>query len=324
MRTLALSSPQPSRTTQRAAIVFSTQRTRPALCASFLLVSGMLGLAQNSTELVDKAPPPIEEALRARIDQYYHAFMEGKFKDAYLLVADDSQDAFLESAKQQYRACETAKIRYSDNFTKAIVVESCKGEWRWHGVATPETYALASSWKIVDGKWLWYYVKPTQISSPFSPTGSIAVPPANATAKDNAGASVVPGDLSAAALGILAKVSLDKMTVHLRTDESSQDVIRVHNAMPGVIQLQVDQLAVPGLTITLGKTELGANQETTVSFNYKLDDPGIACLDCAKKLRGTSTVALHVIPTGQNFAIAVAFGSPVPAQVRQQSPAAKQ
>jgi len=283
----------------------------------------VLGLAQDSTDLLDKAPPPIEEALRARIDQYYRAFMEGKFKDAYLLVADDSQDAFLGSAKQQYKACETAKIRYSDNFTKAIVVESCKGEWRWHGVATPETYPLNSSWKIVDGKWLWYYVKPTQVSSPFSPTGSIAVPPASATA-NGASASVVPGDLSAAALGILAQVSLDKMAVHLRTEESSQDVIHVHNAMPGVIQLQVDQLAVPGLTITLGKTELGANQETTVSFNYKLDDPGIACLDCAKKLRGTSTVALHVMPTGQIFTIAIAFGSPAPAQVRQQNPAAKQ
>ena len=93
--------------------------------------------------------------------------------------------------------------------------------------------------------------------------------------------------------------------------------------MPGVIKLQVDQLAIPGLKITLGKTELAAKDETTVLFDYRLDDPGISCVDCAKKLRGTSTVALRITPTGQTFSIAIVFGPPVPARVQQQSPAAK-
>jgi hypothetical protein len=315
MRIFAFSSLQVSRTTQRAAGAFSFWGTRPALCASLLLVSGLLGLAQDSKEMFDKAPPAIDEALRARVDQYYHAFMEGKFKEAYLLVSEESQDAFLEADKDRYKACETIKIRYSDDFTKAVVIESCKTDWKWHGVITPTTFPITSSWKIVDGKWFWYYVRPTQAPFPFSPTGFITVPPADAADKDNS--SVVPKDLKAAAQGILAQVSLDKMAVRLRPDEASHDVIHIHNGMPGVIKLQLDQLVVPGLTITLGKTELAANQETTVSFDYRLDNPGIACVDCAKKLKGTSTVTLRVIPTGQTFTIAVAFGLP-------QVPAAKQ
>src|SRR5271169_3408696 len=149
---------------------------RTLALTSILLLSGILGLAQNSEQL-DKAPPEVEEALRARVDEYYHAFMEGKFKKAYLLVAEDSADAFLEADKQQYKACETIKIRYSDNFTKATVVESCKGEWKWHGTVTPTTFPVTSSWKIEDGKWCWSYVKPTQVPSPFSPTGFVPIPP---------------------------------------------------------------------------------------------------------------------------------------------------
>jgi hypothetical protein len=275
---------------------------RLLVLSSLLFVSGILGLAQDSDQL-DKAPPPVEEALRARVDEYYHAFMEGKFKKAYLLVANDSQDAFLESDKQQYKACETIKIRFAESFTKATVVESCKGEWRWHGQITPTTFPVTSSWKIEDGKWCWTYMRPTQVPSPFSPTGFVPVPAENAP-KDGVG---VPKDFRAATQSILAKVSVDKLGVRLHPDETSHDVVRVRNGMPGVIKLQMDQLAVPGLKITLGKSELGANEETTVSFDYSLDDPGIACIDCAKKLRGTPTVALHVVPTGQTFTIAVAF-----------------
>ena len=83
--------------------------------------------------MFDKAPPAIDEALRARVGKFYGAFIAGKFKDAYSLVADDSQDKFFELSKDQYKRCEIIKINYSENFTKAAVVTSCKSDWRWHG-----------------------------------------------------------------------------------------------------------------------------------------------------------------------------------------------
>ena len=126
---------------------------RTLVLFSIGLVSGKLVLAQESSDMVDKAPPAVEAALRARIDQYYHAFMAGKYKEAYLLVADDSQDAFLETDKQPYKACETLKIRYSEDFTKAVAVESCRSEWKWHGIVTPTTFPITSNWVVVDGQW---------------------------------------------------------------------------------------------------------------------------------------------------------------------------
>jgi len=294
---------------------------RTLALAALMLVASLLALAQGSADVEDKAPPDVDQALRARVELYYRAFMAGRFKDAYVLVADDSQDAFLESDKQQYKACETIKIRYSDKFTKATVVESCKGEWRWHGVITPTTFPITSSWKIEDGKWVWSYVRPTQVPSPFSPTGFIPVPPSEATAKDAAG---VPKDMRAAAQNILAKVSVDKKTVNLRPDQSSKDAIHVHNGMPGVIKLQMDPLLVPGLKIVIEKSELAANEDAVVSFEYRQDDPA-PCPDCAKKIKAKSYATLHVLPTAQTFYIGVEFGPPsVPMHIHQQTLAPSQ
>jgi hypothetical protein len=270
-----------------------------------LLVCGVLGIAQDSAEQVDKAPPAIDEALRARVDLYYKAFLAGKFKEAYALVADDSQDAFLQADKAQYKVCETIKTRYSDNFTKATVVESCKGDWYFHGAVATRTYSLTTTWKIVDDKWFWFYVRPTQAPNPFSPTGFIPVPSTESVQGDVAH---IPKDMRGAATNILSKITLDKPTVHLLSDQTSKDVIHVHNGMPGVINLAMDQLAIPGLTITIGKSELGANEDTTVTFEYNLDSKEIACVDCAKKIKGTPFAALHVIPTGQIFNISIFFG----------------
>jgi hypothetical protein len=274
-----------------------------------LLVSGFLGLAQTPAEPAEKAPPAVDQALRARVEQYYHAFMEGKFKDAYLLVTEDSQNAFMEADKDQYKACETIKIRYEDKFTKATVVESCKTDWVWHGIRTPTTFPITSNWKIVDGKWFWFYVRPKVMPFPFSPTGFIPIPSEAAMARDAA----IPKDMQKAARNILSEIKLDKEAVNLLPDQTSQDVIHIHNGMPGEIQLQMDKLAIPGLKISLGKSKLEANEDTTLTFEYDLSSSDIACIDCAKKIKGTPFVALHVIPTGQIFNILITFGPKAPA-----------
>lgn len=267
------------------------------------LVFGLAAFGQAPSDLFEKAPPPIDEALRARVTKFYEAQMAGKFRDAYMLVAEDSEDAFLQADKDKYEACETVKIRYADNFTTATVLESCKTYWKWRNQKTLTTLPLTTSWKVEKGEWCWYYTRPKVVPSPFSPTGFIAVP--DESSQKNA--SPVPADIKSAAQNILAKVKVDKQTIHLHGDQSSQDVVHVRNEMPGAISLNLDQLAVPGLKITLGKTQLQANEETTVVFDYRLDDPGIACVDCAKKVTGTPTVQLNVTPTGQHFLLKIMF-----------------
>jgi len=278
-----------------------------------LLLSSLAAFGQANSELFDKAPPPIDEALRSRVNQFYEAQMAGKFRDAYAMVADDSQDAFLEASKQKYKSCEIIKVRYAEKFTEATVVESCKSYWKFEGQSTLASFPLTSTWKVIDGQWYWYFVKPKFVPSPFSPSGFIAVP----DGKDASSVSVLPNDVKSEAKAILAKVSVDKEVVHLGTGQDSEDVIHVSNKMPGSIQLHLEKLDVPGLKMTLGKTQLNANQETTVAFHFHLQAPEAA----SKKVAGTAIVHLDVIPTGQQFALKVVFDS---AQKDQPAPVSKQ
>jgi hypothetical protein len=273
-----------------------------------LLAAGSLMWGQDPAELFDKAPPPIDEALRARVDQFYEAFMAGKFREAYPLVAEDSQDAFMESSKDAYKACETIKIRYSENFTKATVLESCKGEWRWHGQTIPTQMPLTTNWKVVDGKWFWSYMKPTFAPNPFSPTGFVRIPDEKEIAAGSKPAGPqVPVDPRAFARGVLSQVTVEPSLITLQTSESSHAEVRVRNSMPGSISISVDNLPQPGLKITPAKTQLDAKEETVVTFAYRPDDAMISCGECAKRLHATATAYLRIQPTNQVLPVTIVF-----------------
>jgi hypothetical protein len=268
---------------------------------SLLLLCGLTAFGQNPSDLFDKAPPAIDEALRAQVGKFYQAFIAGKFKEAYLLVADDSQDKFFELPKEQYKGCEVIKVNYTENFTKAAVVTSCKSDWRFHGSTVLTTFPLTSNWEVVEGQWLWHYEKPTMVASPFSPTGFVPVP-ADSTPNS---AALVPKDIPAAAQAILAKVTVDKPSVHLRVSEASQDVVHVRNEMAGPVKLKLDQPALAGLTVTVEKTELKAHEETTIAFEWRLDD-------AAKIVDLRKTILLHIEPTRQVFPITILFDNTPP------------
>ena len=275
------------------------------------LIACALAPGQDNSDLFEKAPAPIDEALRARVTQFYSAYTSGKFREAYVLVAEDSQDAFLAASKDTMKSCDILRIKYSDNFTSADVVEGCKGEWVYHGVKTATSFPLTSHWKIIDGQWFWYYVKPTMVPSPFSPTGFIAVPTEPQAAVDPAAKSrpAIPANPMEAARGILSKVRIDKTAIKLRGYETSKDELHVINEMPGQISLSIDPIPFPGLKITPGKTVLQAHEQTTIVFEYRLDDASIECGDCAKRVKSTLTAQVHIQPTGQLFPIAVTFDS---------------
>src|ERR1700691_3384083 len=106
------------------------------------------------------------------------------------------------------------------------------------------------------------------VSSPFAPTGFVPVP-ADSTPNP---AALVPKDIPGAAQSILAKVTVDKVSVRLRSYETSQDVVHVRNDMPGQVRLKLDQPGLAGLQVSVGKTELKAHEETTIVFEWRLDD----------------------------------------------------
>ena len=66
-----------------------------------VLLLGGIALAQEAGNIFEKAPPEVDEALRARITRFYQAFIDGKFRLADALVADDSKDVFFAAEKRR-------------------------------------------------------------------------------------------------------------------------------------------------------------------------------------------------------------------------------
>jgi hypothetical protein len=270
---------------------------------SLLFVVGSLALAQAPSDVFEKAPPAIDEALRARVEAFYQAHVEGKFRVADRYVAEDSKDAFFAADKPRYHGFQISKITYAESFTKATIVTACKTDMFFQGRTFPVTMPAVSHWKIDDGQWFWYYIQPSEMESPF---GSMKAGPEN---QNSSLGAMMPRNFQAVAKELLSKVTMDRLEVSLAQDRSSRQEMHLKNAMIGSIKVTADPTGVPGLTVVPAKSEVGPGEEIAVVVEFNLEDPSILCRECLVHpgVRPPATVNLHVSPTQQEFPIKIVF-----------------
>lgn len=284
------------------------------------LLPGFLAFGQEAASSSDNPPPAaVDQALRARVTQFYSANVTGKWRDAFQVVADDMQNEYLAAPKDTFNRCETTKITYSENFTKATVLETCHGEYRWHNSRIPTTVPLTSTWKYTDGQWYWYYIKPTEVMTPWGVSRpgpeNTASPGASAVSSSVVAVMQNPGLL---AKEILSKINVDKSEMRLLGYENSKDELHVSNAMPGTISFSIESSPLPGFHIKPEKAQVGPNESTPVVFEYNLEEAKKQCGACANLAKPRLLVHLRIQPTGQVFTIRVTFG--ISPQLEKQLP----
>jgi hypothetical protein len=113
------------------------------------------GATSQVQSLPAEPPAGLEEALRERIRPFYQAFVDGRFRKAYEIVADDSKDAFLTEKKPHYDSFEIRKVVFSNDYTRAVVTTEIHTALAFFGVSSPEKSTEDSSWEVVDGQWYW-------------------------------------------------------------------------------------------------------------------------------------------------------------------------
>lgn len=127
------------------------------LQCSFLLAAGACLVAAQSQPAAPAAPPPgVEESLRERVRPFYQAHVDGKYRKAYDVVADENKDAFLTVTKPHYDGFEIQKIVFSDDYTTATVTTEIHTSFAFYGRIAPEKVPVVTYWKAVDGQWYWY------------------------------------------------------------------------------------------------------------------------------------------------------------------------
>ena len=241
----------------------------------------------------------VEQALRTRVEAFYQASVTGKFKQALLLVTDDSVDHYLQKGSSKFDSCETVKITFASDLTSANVLEKCQGEVRFRGLTQHPSFPITSRWKIVDGQWFWYWAEPTEAVTPFGVSKITSDPTRGVTPQVPDGKKV--------ATGMYDSIKLDRATVNLSTSRVSEDTIYLTNGLPGSISLSLPTLNQPGLRIEADKLDVDAGEKVGIVFKYDVNDPAIACMDCLKKLHGPVSAVLRIIPTGQIFPISINF-----------------
>lgn len=265
--------------------------------AGLLFIAGAL-YGQLNTDVLSKAPADVEDALRARVTQFYQYHVDGKFRQAEQLVAEDSKDIFYTSNKPRYFHFKIAGIQYSEHFTKALVTVVCNMIVPMPGFTnTPLDVPTPSRWKLENGQWCWYVDFQALRQTPFGTanpgagigTGTAAPGPVGLPEK-------LPTEQEM--LKLLEQVKADKSQVRLPASAAGSDQVVFRNELTAAVKLVLKAPAVPGLKVSLDRAELKTGEKATLQFRYR---PG--------KTRPAApvTVVISVEPTNQVIPIEVSF-----------------
>ncbi|MCL6544345.1 MAG: hypothetical protein K6T61_03890 [Bryobacteraceae bacterium] len=260
---------------------------------------------QNPAELFEKAPPDIDEALRARINKFYQYHVEGKFRAADALVAEDSKDVFFGADKQRCRSFAITKISYSDNFTRASAMVICDTEMMMPPVGLiPIKMPIRSLWKVENGEWYWYVEPPppgSSLNSMFGVPGPAGPPPNSTGAAGAPSAPAAPGppitftpllDLET----LQNAVRADRTSVTFAVGTKGTERIQLANRLPGGVRLELRPAKLPGFEISLDKENLEKGESATLSITY---------LAAADSKPGATALVVVVTPAEQEIPIRI-------------------
>jgi hypothetical protein len=223
----------------------------------------------------EQAPPDVEQELRARVNAFYQNFVDGSPRKAETFVAEDTKDWYYNAGKNHYESFKiVGDIKYSDNFTKAVVVVAGKMERLISGQVVVMDVPQETRWKIENGKWCWTYHPEDTCLTPMC-----GKTPPPATAEERSAATKPLKDTSPAAvraqgLALLDQqiMGLDKNTVTMSVDQPGSAELVFTNGADNDISIALDGPVVRGLKTKLDKTTVPGHGKAVFSLQYDPSD----------------------------------------------------
>jgi hypothetical protein len=239
--------------------------------------------AACAQEPAEKPPAGVEQALRSRIQEFYHYFETQEYRKAEKYIAEDSQDFFYNHNKPHYLSTTIQSIQFSDHFTRATTVILAEQFIMMPGFAgTPMKVPTNSTWKVVDGQWFWYVDPVEARRTPFGllPEGSNNTP---------ARAGGLPAAIPTTADFTLNLVKPESTAIELKADSQTQ--VTFTNAAPGLMSLSVQDVP-GGVEASFDHAQLNAGGKAVLTVK-------------AGKRPQAGTIAVKVAQTSETIAIAL-------------------
>lgn len=237
---------------------------------ALLLVAPFVALAQAQAQ----APPPeVDQALRAQATAFLKYQTEGKFRQAYDLVAEDSQDYYLGVSKEKSTSLELQKIEYSDNFTRAVVTSASKQVLMLDGHSIETSAPRTDRWKLENGQWKWYHdttkdVVMTVLGPMSDPGSATPVPKPKDVSPDvvaKAGQSIPP-----------PSATVNRSSVPFIVGKPATEEIVFRNTSSGPVRVEADLIAdYPGFSVQPKVFLLQPREEATFKVAYHPSDKGV-------------------------------------------------
>lgn len=276
---------------------------RPPIWFSLALLP-MIAVSQQLTPAAEA-----DRVLRERVTQFLQYHVDGTFMKAYDMVADDTKEEYFSSGKVRLLSFKIDDVKFADNFTKATVNATISKTMVILDQILPMTLPSKSTWKIENGKWVWYSDPQINAGEFFGPQipGLVPSTPKNPQPPTVNSADIgFPKDfdeksITAAAQGIFQQLGVDKNEVTLATNKSSEDRVVFHNGLSGGVQLELNVPEVPGFTVKMEQAMVKAGADVPVVFRYEPGNAGTR--------REPVTVQLLAQPLNQIFTIRVSFSA---------------
>jgi hypothetical protein len=213
-------------------------------------------------QALDKPPQDVDDALRARIKQFYDLHVAAKFRQAEQLISEESKDDFYVLSKPEIHGYKIGTIEYSDNFTKAkVVIIGAMPVLLPMAGGKIMDMPFASFWRIENGQWFWYYNKEAARHTPF---GDIKSPPDSTGPK----ATALPEAPKITIAALQSALRIDRTRIDLSGDKP--ETLKVTNTLPGLASLSVvcpnKPLVETGIVATFDKTELKGNETAILTL----------------------------------------------------------
>ena len=250
-----------------------------------------------------KVPEKVDKALRARVNEFFQYHVDGSFRKAMDIVADDTKEEYFASGKMRLKSFTLDDIKYDDKFNKAVVTTTVVRDWEFRLQVNTVTLPMTTTWRLEKGKWVWYHDLTGAWLTPMgasdyaaikrNPDGTITLPKINADTVMAEGQKIM-------------KVSgPDKSEVRFISGKPGSDKVTFRNGAPGSIRLEMLQMPpIPGLAYKFDKMDLGAGESSVLTVEYQPQD--------GQQMPRETKILFDVVPFNATNTITVHFDPPQP------------
>lgn len=227
---------------------------------------------QSKPAAAPKAPATsaaaAEEELRARVAEFLQYHVEGNFRKAYEMVAEDTKDEYFATGKMQLKSFTIDSVKLTDNNQKAVVNSTVKRDWQIRMQTSEVVVPMVTTWKIENGKWVWYHDLKGAWLTPMGPS-NVEPPKRNADGTIEIPKNLNADVIAAAARSILSGSSIDKNQVRLNVEKASSDKVIFTNGAQGAIRVSLGPMRqIPGFTAALDKYDVSGGEKIGLTLSY--------------------------------------------------------